>query len=271
MVTTEDKLNNEVNQTKMQLPTTSSTASTASAASAGNTASPATTSSGGPSNGTYRQRSSHRSNKTGLPPSAASAAPYVPPAYQQPLNPEFVHQHHHVTYGYEAPPPPMGQPPPTWVTPYYFDGGPGGGAHPPPTAAAPGGHHHPHYMQHMCTMPPPPPTTVSSNSKGGGGRVTPSSSTNVTSATSEQPPPPAGPPQNFEVEYHLHSGEVISLQLGDGRVEIIPGKRLSAIYVLAFVFCNVLHSKVYVRLLLRPLRVFCKKIGDTTCFVVLVC
>ena len=123
----------------------------------------------------------------------------------------------------------------------------------------------------MCTMPPPPPTTVSSNSKGGGGRVTPSSSTNVTSATSEQPPPPAGPPQNFEVEYHLHSGEVISLQLGDGRVEIIPGKRLSAIYVLAFVFCNVLHSKVYVRLLLRPLRVFCKKIGDTTCFVVLVC
>ena len=32
------------------------------------------------------------------------------------------------------------------------------------------------------------------------------------------------PPQNYEVEYHLHQGEVISFQLGDGRVEIIPGK-----------------------------------------------
>jgi hypothetical protein len=31
-------------------------------------------------------------------------------------------------------------------------------------------------------------------------------------------------PQQYEVEYHLHQGEMISLQLGDGRVEIIPGK-----------------------------------------------
>jgi hypothetical protein len=30
-------------------------------------------------------------------------------------------------------------------------------------------------------------------------------------------------PQEYEVEYHLHQGEVISLQLGDGRVQIIPG------------------------------------------------
>ncbi len=130
-------------------------------------------------------------------------------------------------------------PPPPWGVqqpPYYYDmeGHP---APPPPPGAYP-------LPPHMCPpagVPPPPgapppPQVVVSSASGKeqtapqapppGGRYAPS-------PHSVPPPPPAnappdgaagGTPQSYEVEYHLHQGEVISLQLGDGRVEIIPGK-----------------------------------------------
>ena len=52
------------------------------------------------------------------------------------------------------------------------------------------------------------------------------SSTVVSSSESVQQTvgPALHQPHEYEVEYHLHQGEVISLQLGDGRVQIIPGK-----------------------------------------------
>ena len=208
------KTKNEV-VNKMQLPTTS-TASSA-AANAASTSAGCGQSSNGSS---YRQQRAGRNSK-GLPASAVSAAPYVPPAYQQtqptpaaaPAGAEFVHQHHHVAYGYEAPPPPMGQPPPpTWVTPYYFDG-----------AAAPGPHGY--AVPHMCTMPPPPAATSAGAGQGkGGGRVTPSTTSVTSAGGSEQP---QSIPSPYEVEYHLHSGEHITFPLGDGRVEIIAGKPFS--------------------------------------------
>ena len=119
----------------------------------------------------------------------------------------------------------------------------------------------PPYMQHMCTTMPPPQIAVSSAGitpapvvpggpgggknaatglSAGGGRGTPSphaqppplppppnhtstattvsTSSSIVSSTEIQP-------QNYEVEYHLHQGEVISFTLSDGRVEIIPGKK----------------------------------------------
>lgn len=190
---------------------------------------------------------------TTLPASAASAAPYVPPSYQQQhhaqQNADYMHHHHHVTYAYEAPPPPMSQPPPGWIpapqaaTPYFYEQG----AQPPPHPQGPG---NPPYVPHMCTMPPPtaPHVVVSSGNKplnvggkGGQGATSPASapsaiantvnaisSTVVSSSESVQHqqggPVPVHGPQEYEVEYHLHQGEVISLQLGDGRVQIIPGK-----------------------------------------------
>ena len=176
-----------------------------------------------------------------------SAAPYVPPAYQQPQgNPaDYMHPHQQISYGYEAPPPPMGQPPPGWIpaTPYFYEQGaphPQGGAHAPP------------YVQHMCTIPPPPHVVGSSANKSGGGRATPStvtsnSNTSLMSSGEVQPQPaavvtgppgppggPGQPPQEYEVEYHLHQGEVISLQLGDGRVQIIPGKTMALFFIYLF-------------------------------------
>ena len=125
----------------------------------------------------------------------------------------------------------MGQaPPPPWMpaTPYFFEGG--------PAPAVPGPA--PPYVQHMCTTMPPPQIAVSSapGGKSGAGavRATPSphapphssNTTTVMSSTSAVVSSSEIPPQNYEVEYHLHQGEVISFQLGDGRVEIIPGKKL---------------------------------------------
>ena len=192
---------------------------------------------------------------TPLPASAASAAPYVPPSYQQQhhaqQNADYMHHHHHVTYAYEAPPPPMSQPPPGWIpapqaaTPYFYEQG----AQPPPHPQGPG---NPPYVPHMCTMPPPtaPHVVVSSGNKplnvggkGGQGATSPASapsaiantvnaiSSTVVSSSESVQHPQAGPvpvhgPQEYEVEYHLHQGEVISLQLGDGRVQIIPGKTI---------------------------------------------
>ena len=113
----------------------------------------------------------------------------------------------------------------------------------------------PPYMQHMCTTMPPPQIAVSSagtpaggppggpggkNATGlvGGGRGTPSphappppppnhTSTATTVSTSSSIVSSSEiQPQNYEVEYHLHQGEVISFTLSDGRVEIIPGKKI---------------------------------------------
>lgn len=155
------------------------------------------------------------STSSSLPASAVSAAPYIPPSYQQ-QDPFMHHHHHHIAY-YESPPPPMGQPPPPWIsgTPYFFDqsgAGPPGGAAPP-------------FVQHMCSMPPPPhlvPTSI----KNGGGRATPSPSSSVAVSSSNSVVNSSEVQlQQYEVEYHLvRQGEVVSLQLGDGRVEIIPGK-----------------------------------------------
>lgn len=140
----------------------------------------------------------------------------------------MVHQHqHHIAY-YESPPPPMGHPPPPWIsaTPYFFDQS--GGATVPPGGAPP-------FVHHMCTMPPPHLVPTSGGMKNGGGRATPSPS-NVASPTASTGNSVVSNSsevqhQQYEVEYHLvRQGEVVSLQLGDGRVEIIPGK---PIYVIA--------------------------------------
>ena len=64
------------------------------------------------------------------------------------------------------------------------------------------------------TSPSTAPTTVNTNST-----VVSSSEQAAASVPAMHPPGP----QEYEVEYHLHQGEVISLQLGDGRVQIIPG------------------------------------------------
>jgi hypothetical protein len=64
----------------------------------------------------------------------------------------------------------------------------------------------------LITSPPPPPNHTST-------ATTVSTSSSMVSSSEIQP-------QNYEVEYHLHQGEVISFTLSDGRVEIIPGKRI---------------------------------------------
>lgn len=169
----------------------------------------------------FRPRSNRNNGTTSLPASAVSAAPYIPPIYQQQGgNPDYMHHHQHVTYAYEAPPPPMGQPPPGWVPagPYIYAGA---GENPAP------------FVQHMCTMPPPQvvvsssasssrPTSSSRSTTAVSSSVSSTVSSNSTVVSSSE----VHQPQEYEVEYHLHQGEVIQLQLGDGRVQIIQGKTL---------------------------------------------
>ena len=162
----------------------------------------------------------------------------------------------------QAPPPPwMAAPSPA----YFYEAGPVPPGPPVPPMAGVGPTvptgPAPPYMQHMCTTMPPPQIAVSSAGitpapvvpggpgggknaatglSAGGGRGTPSphaqppplppppnhtstattvsTSSSIVSSTEIQP-------QNYEVEYHLHQGEVISFTLSDGRVEIIPGKK----------------------------------------------
>lgn len=176
--------------------------------------------------------SSKNSSTTGvttLPASAVTAAPYVPSSYQA-QNAEFMHHphQHHIAYaGYEAPPPPMGQPPPPGWVPYFYEQGSG----PHPSGGTPGP---PPFVQHMCTIPPPQVVVSSATGKGAGARsATPSACVVSSSSDHAQTVQPnvavAGghtsqSGQEYEVEYHLHQGEMITLELGDGRVQIIPGK-----------------------------------------------
>ena len=228
-----------------------------------------------------------------LPPSAISAAPYIPTSmvhqhmdyhhggHNHPPPLHHIHHLHHPlhmapTYAYlpghvqgcpegnphTAGPPPPGVPPPplnpvtgpAWIGSYYpapiYDN----------TAAA-----IPTFVHHV-TPPTPSATTANTsigsstsgnlnscsttttNSKSGGNRMSPSpqqqqhlvhppiSSTsfcqnhhpvsgqicpNAAAMQPHQPPPQQ--PQHV-VSYHLQHGEVISLQLGDGQVEVIQGK-----------------------------------------------
>ena len=68
---------------------------------------------------------------------------------------------------------------------------------------------------------PPVPSTVNAASSTA---VVSSSESVQQTAGGPAGPPALHQPHEYEVEYHLHQGEVISLQLGDGRVQIIPGK-----------------------------------------------
>ena len=201
-----------------------------------------------------------------LPPSAISAAPYIPTSMiHQPVDyhhgPPPLHHIHHLhhplhmapTYAYmpgtmqcpdgvpphAAGPPPPGVPTPplnpagtAWMSPYYpapiYDGT-GGGI--------------PTFVHHV-TPPTPSATTVggtgmntasnnTSHNKSGSNRMSPSPqqqhlvhppANNTSYCQNHSGLQAHPPPQQHVVSYHLQHGEVISLQLGDGQVEVIQGK-----------------------------------------------
>ena len=208
-----------------------------------------------------------------LPASAVSAPPYIPPPSlmvdysSQPPHGVLPHPHHG---GVAMPPQHPGAPPA--VVPYhpagsYVDANMGYGA---PIYFPP---HAPPYDQGVYVHPPtgPPPNAgVRPSGKGGsGGRYTPSphsvsgsSSPNsfcqnaaaaaaAAAAAGNAPlvtPIPASSAVNsgggsgggggnnnqHVVNYHVHQGEVISLQLGDGQVQVIPGRNSNLIFILCF-------------------------------------
>ena len=221
-----------------------------------------------------------------LPPSAISAAPYIPTSmvHQQPVGVDYhhgghnhpppLHHIHHLhhpvhiapTYAYmpcpdggpphTTGPPPHGIPPPplnpgsgtAWINPYY----------PGPIYDSSG---IPTFVHHV-TPPTPSATTGNNNNAGGTGgsggaksagsnRMSPAPqhlvqhpavSSAPTFCQNHSPaavssagapvnscPNSSGlhqqpPQQQHVVSYHLQQGEVISLQLGDGQVEVIQGR-----------------------------------------------
>lgn len=168
-----------------------------------------------------------------LPPSAVSAPPYFPPqtmmvdySHQPPYCGGFVPTgpsdappygtvYYHPGAGYESggyvsgppPPPVMGHPPR------------------PPAKSSAGGRYtpSPHSMSgssspsSFCQNNNVTTTSVGGGAGSGSANASSNSNTNNSSSSSSNN-------NQHVVTYHVHSGEVISLQLGDGQVQVIPGK-----------------------------------------------
>jgi hypothetical protein len=181
---------------------------------------------------------------TSLPPSAVTAPPYVPRPPLQNI----------VDYG-SQPPPPYGFIDGSYAPVYYpYQTSPVTEFVPPPTRGIP-----PPAMANAQSAAKP--TGVGSNPQGPPGRYTPSphsvsgssspssfchqngaAPTSIAPTSANAPVAMAFPPgavpvpavaspsgaagagQQHVVNYHIHQGEVISLQMGDGNMQVIPGR-----------------------------------------------